>query len=103
MESKRPHGTTGSKIFMRNDLFGERSVDGSSFTRRSLRRFWSMGENVLQGQMKSFKKGADRALQAMSAPTLFSRPDIISTTYTAAPLDGCAISEGDHVHAHASA
>src|SRR5688500_3774470 len=62
-----------------------------------------MGENVLQGQMKSFPKGADRSLQAMSAPTLFDRPDIVSTTYTAAPLDGCAVSKGDDLDAHASA
>jgi hypothetical protein len=61
-----------------------------------------MGENVLQGQVKSFNKGADRSLRAMSAPTLFSRPDIISTTYTAAPLDGCVVSEGDELDAHAS-
>lgn len=61
-----------------------------------------MGENVLQAQVKSFKKGADRTLESMSTPTLFDRPDIISITYTAAPIDGCAISEGDHLDAHAS-
>ena len=38
----------------------------------------------------------------MAAPTLFDRPDIVSTTYTAAPLDGCVISEGDQLDAHAS-
>ena len=62
-----------------------------------------MGENVLLGQVKSFKKGADRSLEQMSAPTLFDRPDIVSTSYTAAPLDGCAFVEGDQLDAHASA
>ena len=62
-----------------------------------------MGENVLQGQVKSFKKGADRSLQKMSAPTFFDRPDIVSTIFTAAPLDGCAVSTGDQLDAHASA
>jgi hypothetical protein len=61
-----------------------------------------MGENVLQGQVKSFKKGADRSLEQMSAPTLFDRPNIASTTYTAAPLDGCEVSEGDQLDAHAA-
>lgn len=60
-----------------------------------------MGENVLQGQVKSFKKGADRSLQAMSAPTLFSRPDVVSTIFTAAPLGGITVSEGDNLDAHA--
>lgn len=60
-----------------------------------------MGENVLQGQVKSFKKGADRSLHAMTVPTLFSRPDIVSTTFTAAPLDGITVSEGDEIDAHA--
>jgi hypothetical protein len=62
-----------------------------------------MGENVLQGQVKSFKKGADRSLKKMAAPTLFNRPDIVSTTYTAAPLEGCTAKEGDQLDAHASA
>jgi hypothetical protein len=61
-----------------------------------------MGENVLQGQVKSFKKGADRSLDQMAAPTLFDRLDIVATTYTAAPLDGCAVSEGDQLDAHAA-
>jgi len=62
-----------------------------------------MGENVLQGQVKSFKKGADRALESMAAPTLFRRPDILSTTYTAIPLDGFAAVPGDDLDAYASA
>lgn len=61
-----------------------------------------MGENVREGQVKSFKKGADRSLVQMSAPTLFDRPDIVWTTYTAAPLNGAVVSEGDQLDAHAS-
>jgi hypothetical protein len=55
-------------------------VGESRYISQSLRRFESMGENVLQSQVKSFKKGADRSLEAMCIPTLFERPDIISTT-----------------------
>jgi hypothetical protein len=62
-----------------------------------------MGENVLKGQVKSFKKGADRSLDEMAKPTLFDRPDIVSTVYTAAPTEGQAVAEGDHLEAHASA
>ena len=39
----------------------------------------------------------------MAAPTLFNRPDIMSTVYTAAPIDGFAITEGDRLEAHAAA
>ncbi|WP_417398216.1 hypothetical protein [Gimesia chilikensis] len=59
-----------------------------------------MGENVLQGQVKSFKKGADRSLKQMSLPTLFDRPDVISTVYTAKPLGKSSISEGDLLEGH---
>jgi hypothetical protein len=62
-----------------------------------------MGENVLQGQVKIFKKGADRSLKTMAAPRLFNRPDVVSTAYTAAPLEGCSAKEGDQFDAHASA
>tara|TARA_R110002111_G_scaffold100976_6_gene156482 strand:- start:42289 stop:42669 length:381 start_codon:yes stop_codon:yes gene_type:complete len=59
-----------------------------------------MGENVLQGQVKSFKKGADRSLKQMSFRTLFDRPDVISTVYTAKPLGKSALSEGELLEAH---
>ena len=62
-----------------------------------------MGENVLKGQVKDFKKGADRSLKDMATPTLFDRPDLVSTVYTAAPVDGCAVAEGDRIEAHAAA
>lgn len=62
-----------------------------------------MGENVLEGQVNDFKKGFDRTLKDMATPTLFDRPDIISTVYTAAPVDGCDVTEGDSLEAHAAA
>jgi hypothetical protein len=62
-----------------------------------------MGENVLKGQVQNFKKGSDRSLKDMAAPTLFDRPDIVSTVYTAAPADGCVVAEGDRLEAHAAA
>jgi hypothetical protein len=62
-----------------------------------------MGENVLQGQVKSFKKGTDRSLKDMASPTLFDRPDIMSTVYTAAPVEDRTVTEGDRLEAHAAA
>jgi hypothetical protein len=62
-----------------------------------------MGENVLQGQVKSFKKGTDRSLKGMAAPTLFDRPDIMSTVYTAAPVEDRTVTGGDRLEAHAAA
>ena len=61
-----------------------------------------MGENVLQGQVKSFRKGRDREMEKMAQPKLFSRPDVISTTYTAAPVDGRSMAEGERLQAHAA-
>ena len=54
-----------------------------------------MGENVLRGQVKAFEKGRDRSLEKMAAPTLFDRLDVISTNYTAAPVNGSSVKQGD--------
>lgn len=62
-----------------------------------------MGENVLKGQVKDFKKGTDRSLKGMATPTLFDRPDIMSTVYTAAPVDAEGVAKGDCLEAHAAA
>lgn len=62
-----------------------------------------MGENVLQGQVKKFKKGRDRSMKGMAQPALFRRPDVISTTYTAASVNGRSMVEGERLQAHAAA
>lgn len=62
-----------------------------------------MGENVLKGQVKDFKKGSDRSLKDMATPKLFDRPDIMSTVYTAAPVEGGGVVKGDRLEAHAAA
>lgn len=62
-----------------------------------------MGENVLKGQVKGFKKGADRSLKDLATPTLLNRPDLVSTVYTAAPVEGCPTADGDRLEAHAAA
>lgn len=62
-----------------------------------------MGENVLKGQVKDFKKGSDRSLRDMATPTLFDRPDIMSTVYTAAPVEAGGVAKGDRLEAHAAA
>jgi hypothetical protein len=62
-----------------------------------------MGENVLRGQVKDFEKGRDRSLKKMAAPTLFDRPDVVTTKYTAAPVNGHRVQAGDVLHGHVSA
>ena len=62
-----------------------------------------MGENVMQNQVKQFQKGRDRSLQRMSIPTLFDRPDIIKTTYTAVPTNGTEFKTGQRLMGHVSA
>lgn len=62
-----------------------------------------MGENVLHGQVESFKKKRDRSLKKMSAPTLFDRPDIMSTIYTATPTDSGEPKVGTRLDAHVAA
>ncbi len=61
-----------------------------------------MGENIVKGQVKSFKKGSDRSLRLMSLPTLFDRPDIISTAYTTSPVERGDTQVGDQLEAHAA-
>src|SRR3954451_17313584 len=62
-----------------------------------------MGENVLKGQVDGFKKGTDRSLKDMATPSLFNRPDIMSTVYTAAPVEDRGASAGERLEAHAAA
>lgn len=53
-----------------------------------------MGENILQNQVKNFKKGVDRSIKLLSTPTLFDHEDVVRTTYTAAPLNGSEVEPG---------
>src|SRR3954471_15700790 len=62
-----------------------------------------MGENVLKGQVENFRKGPDRSLKDMATPRLFDRPDIMSTVYTAAPVEDREVTTGDRLEAHAAA
>ena len=62
-----------------------------------------MGENIVQDQVKKFKKRRDRRLKSMAMPTLFDRPDIVTTSYTAAPTNGAKIRPGQLLTGHVSA
>lgn len=62
-----------------------------------------MGENVLRGQVKAFEKGRDRSLKNLASPTLFDRPDVVTTQFTAAPVGRDRIRQGDLLHGHVSA
>jgi hypothetical protein len=58
-----------------------------------------VGENVLHGQVKSFRKGRDREVRASFQQSLFTRPEIITTTYCAMPLADAKISNGERLFA----
>jgi hypothetical protein len=62
-----------------------------------------MGENVLKDQVKKFRKGMDRSVDAAGAKSLFSVPAIVSAIYTATPVNGCPLAAGDRVTAVADA
>jgi hypothetical protein len=61
-----------------------------------------MGENVRKGQVESFQKGSDLSLKDLATPTLFDRPDIVSAVFTAIPVDGQSVAEGERLEAHAA-
>jgi hypothetical protein len=48
-----------------------------------------MGDNFLKRQTSNFKKGRDLAAAEFSKPTLFARPEVLNTVYSAVPIDGC--------------
>jgi hypothetical protein len=62
-----------------------------------------MGENVRKGQVESFQKGSDRSLKDLATPTLFDRPDIVSTVFTASTVEGQSVIEGEWLEGHAAA
>ena len=54
-----------------------------------------MGDNFLKRQVRNFKKGRDLATAEMSLPTLFDRPEVVSTVYTASPAANCQFDGGE--------
>jgi hypothetical protein len=62
-----------------------------------------MGENIMLNQVKQFKKGRDRSLEQMSVPTLFDRPDIVTTIYTAVPTSVGEVRIGQRLLGYVSA
>jgi hypothetical protein len=54
-----------------------------------------MGDNFLKRQVRNFKKGRDLATAELSLPTLFDRPEVVSTVYTASPAQNCQFDSGE--------
>ncbi|MBI3468895.1 MAG: hypothetical protein HY000_38310 [Planctomycetes bacterium] len=54
-----------------------------------------MGDNFLKRQVRNFQKGRDLATAEMSEPTLFTRPEVVNTVYTARPGENCQFSNGE--------
>jgi hypothetical protein len=61
-----------------------------------------MGDNFLKRQAQNFKKGRELASDEISQPTLFSRPEIVTTTYSAVPAEQCQLQSGEVLTAFAS-
>lgn len=61
-----------------------------------------MGDNFLKRQAQNFKKGRELATGEMSQPTLFARPEIVTTTYSAVPGEQCQLQSGEILTALAS-
>ena len=47
-----------------------------------------MGDNFLKQQVRNFKKGRDKALGKLSAPTLFTTPETVGKTYPVFEVNG---------------
>jgi hypothetical protein len=56
-----------------------------------------MGDNFLTQQVENSRRGRDRAVAEMERPTLFSRPEIVNTTYPVRPLEGVTLEVGEGV------
>jgi hypothetical protein len=54
-----------------------------------------MGDNFLKQQTQNFKKGRELATGEMNQPPLFSRPEIVTTTYSAVPAKQCQLRSGE--------
>jgi hypothetical protein len=61
-----------------------------------------MGDNFLKQQVENSRRGRDRAVAEMERPTLFSRPDIVNTSYPVIPLDGVTLEDGEVLNAFAN-
>ncbi len=61
-----------------------------------------MGDNFLKQQVENSRRGRDRAVAEMERPTLFSRPDIVNTSYPVVPLEGVTLESGELLNAIAA-
>ncbi len=61
-----------------------------------------MGENFRKGQCENFKKGCDAAMDRMSTPSLFRRPDLQVYCFDADCLRGKTMAIGDALLAQIS-
>jgi hypothetical protein len=61
-----------------------------------------MGDNFLKRQAQNFKKGRETAADEISQATLFPRPEIVTTIYSAVPQEQCQLESGEVLTAIAS-
>jgi hypothetical protein len=54
-----------------------------------------MGDNVLEGQVKSSRKRRDLAMANMESPSLLNRPEVIRRLFTVKPAEGVAFETGE--------
>jgi len=61
-----------------------------------------MGDNFLKRQAENFKKGRDLAIDDLSQPTLWNRPEFVQTIFTAVPGKECQLRSGEVLTVYAS-
>lgn len=54
-----------------------------------------MGDNFLRQQISNFTKRRDRAVVERKKPTLFDRPEVVSTLYPVNPMPGQQLAKGE--------
>lgn len=54
-----------------------------------------MGDNVLEGQVKSSRKRRDLAMADMESPSLLNRPEVVRRLFTVRPMDGVTLETGE--------
>lgn len=54
-----------------------------------------MGDNVLEGQVKSSRKRRDLAMADMLSPSLLNRPETVQRLFTVKPVEGVTFQVGE--------
>src|ERR1043166_7404961 len=62
-----------------------------------------MGDNFLKRQIRNFKKRRDQAMAELAHATLLDRPEVLTTVYSAKPINGTQFAVGETLYAMVNA